>query len=90
MLRDAAGPGAAKLAQAHAALAQLRAPALIMWGERDPWWPVNIAKRYARVLPEAGTRIVEGAGHWPWLSSLAAAAEIAAFLDGWPAHRTYR
>jgi pimeloyl-ACP methyl ester carboxylesterase len=82
LLRDAAGPGAAKLGAAETSLAQLRAPALIMWGERDPWWPVNIARRYAQALPEARTSIIEGAGHWPWLSSPAAAAEIAAFLRG--------
>jgi pimeloyl-ACP methyl ester carboxylesterase len=77
MLRDARGQ---RLEQAGAHLGRIEAPALIVWGEHDPWWPVSIGERYASRLPYARLQIVAGSGHWPWLGEADLAAEIAAFL----------
>ena len=57
-----------KLAAAGAHLGELRAPALVAWGEDDPYHPVHFADGYAAVLG-GETRVVRlpGAGHWPWL-----------------------
>jgi pimeloyl-ACP methyl ester carboxylesterase len=48
-----------------ARVAELRAPTLIMWGERDPWIPVAMADTFARYLPEARVVRYPGVGHLP-------------------------
>ena len=44
----------------------LALPALIVWGERDPWFRPEFAERYAARLPDATVRRIPDAGHWPW------------------------
>ena len=56
-------------------------PALIAWGEHDPWLPATLADEYALRLPHAELRIVPGAGHWPWLSDPGLIDAIADFLE---------
>ena len=73
-----------RLAAAGAGLEQLDAPALIVWGERDPWLPPDLARRYAARLPNAEVEIIEGAGHWPWLDQPELVERIAAFVDPSP------
>src|SRR6202012_3157104 len=41
-----------------------RVPALIVWGERDPWYPPALADAYAAHLPEARVARFPDAGHW--------------------------
>jgi pimeloyl-ACP methyl ester carboxylesterase len=49
-------------------LAHVRAPALVLWGERDPYLPPTWAARIAGALGgEAVSETVPEAGHWPWL-----------------------
>jgi pimeloyl-ACP methyl ester carboxylesterase len=55
------------LAAAGAELDAITAPTLIVWGERDPWFPSTYAGRYAEQLPDARGLLVPNAGHWPWL-----------------------
>ena len=39
-------------------------PALVGWGDRDPFFPVAIGRRTAELLPDARFRLYEGAGHF--------------------------
>jgi pimeloyl-ACP methyl ester carboxylesterase len=80
MLRDAAAGGGRRLEQAGADLDRLDVPALIVWGEGDPWWPPRYAERYASALPRPRLRLVAGAGHWPWFGNAGLADEIIEFL----------
>jgi pimeloyl-ACP methyl ester carboxylesterase len=65
-LYRSARPGT--LAAAGAGLEQITAPALIIWGQRDPFNDPRAAARYAEELGgESETVALEDAGHWPWL-----------------------
>lgn len=44
-------------------LAELECPTLILWGERDPWIPLEQGHALARLLPHATLRTVPDAGH---------------------------
>jgi pimeloyl-ACP methyl ester carboxylesterase len=51
-----------------AALDAVTAPALVVWGERDPYLGPSWAERIAAALGgETRVEIVPEAGHWPWL-----------------------
>jgi pimeloyl-ACP methyl ester carboxylesterase len=82
ILRLHRAAGEAALAAAGADLETVGAPALIVWGERDPWLPVDCADAYGRRLPNATVMRVADAGHWPWLDDPAVADRIAAFVSG--------
>jgi pimeloyl-ACP methyl ester carboxylesterase len=45
---------ASGLAQVGASLNVLEPPALVLWGEFDPWLEPAFAERYARLIPHAG------------------------------------
>ena len=68
------------LARAGRHLEEIEAPALVVWGERDPYLPVELGRSYAGRLPGAQLRAVPGAGHWPWLDEPALIDEICEFL----------
>jgi pimeloyl-ACP methyl ester carboxylesterase len=68
------------LAAAGARLGELAMPALVIWGEEDPWFPTSLAGVYGERLPRATVHRVAGAGHWPWLERDEVAEEIAAFV----------
>ena len=62
-------------------LDQIRAPALVVWGDRDPFLPTKFAHAYGDALGgETTVRVADGAGHWPWLDEPQLIDEIAAFL----------
>ena len=61
-------------------LDRLRMPALVIWGERDPWFPPAFSEHYAARLPNAVLKRIEGAGHWPWLDEPDVADRISAFV----------
>lgn len=44
-------------------LEQLDCPTLILWGEADPWIPVERGRELERLIPEAKLHVVPGAGH---------------------------
>ena len=67
------------LAASGADLVQLEQPALVVWGDQDPWLAPAFADAYARRLPHAIVDHVPGAGHWPWLDQPAVAERLAAF-----------
>jgi pimeloyl-ACP methyl ester carboxylesterase len=68
------------LAAAGAGLGEITAPALVLWGERDPWIPVRFGAGYAATLGDATLETVAGAGHWPWLERPELGARIIAHL----------
>ena len=74
------------LAAAGSRLDQLSQPALIVWGEQDPWIAPTFADAYARRLPSATVERFAGAGHWPWLDAPQVLDRLAAFAaDARPA-----
>jgi pimeloyl-ACP methyl ester carboxylesterase len=67
------------LAASGEGLATLQQPALVVWGEQDPWLAPAFADAYAQRLPHATVELVPGAGHWPWLDEPALIARLAGF-----------
>jgi pimeloyl-ACP methyl ester carboxylesterase len=56
-----------RLAAAGRQLETITAPALVIWGERDPWFAPQFADAYAERLQTQNAWKIEDAGHWPWL-----------------------
>ncbi len=65
---------------AGAGLPALDRPALVLWGDADPWLAVELGAQYAQRLPDAAFELVAGAGHWPWLEQPAVIDRVADFL----------
>jgi pimeloyl-ACP methyl ester carboxylesterase len=64
-----------------AALKALTGPALIVWGDDDPYLGPDLADGLARALGgEARVEHVPGAGHWPWLDRPAVVDTVCDFL----------
>ncbi|MBV9197267.1 MAG: alpha/beta hydrolase [Solirubrobacterales bacterium] len=61
-------------------LGRLSAPALVLWGELDPWCPVALAAAFSALLPRATVERVDGAGHWPWIERPEVIDRALAFL----------
>jgi pimeloyl-ACP methyl ester carboxylesterase len=76
--RDA---GEARLAAAGARLGELRVPALVIWGARDPWLASEHGEAYAAALPQASLERLPDAGHWPWLDQPGVVDRVASFLE---------
>ncbi len=55
-----------RLAQAGSDLGRLACPALVLWGDRDPFVPERFADAYGEALPDARVEHLPDAGHWPW------------------------
>jgi pimeloyl-ACP methyl ester carboxylesterase len=53
------------LATAGKELGRLVCPALVLWGDRDPYLPPRFGQAYASALPGAELEVARGAGHWP-------------------------
>ncbi|MGI8673840.1 MAG: alpha/beta fold hydrolase [Thermoleophilaceae bacterium] len=72
------------LAAAGERLAEVRCPALVLWGEQDPYIPMSFARAYADALGgPTRVEVVPEAGHWPWLDRPELIDTVAAFLlDG--------
>ncbi|MGW0480461.1 alpha/beta fold hydrolase [Nonomuraea sp. NPDC003214] len=49
------------------ALPATRTPVLVLWGEQDTVQPVERARRFAELLPDARLEILKGCGHAPQL-----------------------
>lgn len=45
-------------------LRQTRAPGLVLWGDRDPFFGVDVGRRTAETMPDAQFRTLTGAGHF--------------------------
>jgi pimeloyl-ACP methyl ester carboxylesterase len=81
ILRLYRSAGETELVRTGAALDRLQAPALIVWGDADPWLPPAVGETYAAVLPHATVDHVQHAGHWPWLDSPDVVDRVASFLQ---------
>ena len=69
-----------RLAEAGGGLAELSMPALVLWGERDPWFGVQFCDAYVARLGDAEAFKVPDAGHWPWRDVPAVIDRVADFL----------
>jgi pimeloyl-ACP methyl ester carboxylesterase len=70
------------LARAGLDLGRLDCPALVVWGDRDPYIPQRFAEAYADALGgEVEVRHLPDAGHWAWHDRPDAIDRVAAFLD---------
>jgi pimeloyl-ACP methyl ester carboxylesterase len=58
-----------------AALAPLDRPALVLWGRGDPYLGVEHAERQRAAFPHAEVRVLDDAGHWPFVDQPAAVAD---------------
>ncbi len=70
------------LARAGERLSALTMPALVVWGEQDPYIPARFAAAYEAALPGAEARTLPDAGHWPWLDRAELVPQIVAFVGG--------
>jgi len=70
------------LAAAGARLGTIDAPALVVWGDRDPYIPPSFADAYGAALPRATVEHVPEAGHWPWLDRPELIERMTAFIQG--------
>lgn len=62
-------------------LARITQPVLLIWGSEDRFGGPGVAEEAARIIPRAELRVVDGAGHVPWLGQPAGVADAArAFL----------
>jgi pimeloyl-ACP methyl ester carboxylesterase len=71
-----------RLAAAGARLGELRMPALVVWGTRDPYIPARFGRDYAQALPGAELHEYSDAGHWPWFDRPDVIDRVADFLSG--------
>ena len=78
-LYRSAGPEA--LAAAGRDLGRITAPALVLWGERDPYLPARFGRELAERLPAGSCELVSEAGHWPWVDDAAVIDRVESFLS---------
>jgi pimeloyl-ACP methyl ester carboxylesterase len=71
------------LADAGKGLGAITAPALVIWGDKDPYMPTHLAHDYAGAFGGAAeVDVVADAGHWPWFEKPAVIDRVSAFLAG--------
>ena len=71
---------APSLAAAGSDLSEIGCPALVLWGDRDPWLAPSYADAYAAQLPWATLQHIPNAGHWPWLDQPGVIEQVVDFL----------
>jgi pimeloyl-ACP methyl ester carboxylesterase len=64
--RDISNPDALGRSQA-AVLSKRPRPALVVWGQEDPYVPFTLAQTQKQAFPGADVHIVQDAGHWPFV-----------------------
>jgi pimeloyl-ACP methyl ester carboxylesterase len=70
------------LGRAGGRLGETDCPALVVWGERDPYIPTSCADRYADALgPASRLELLPDAGHWPWLDRPDVIDMVADFVE---------
>jgi pimeloyl-ACP methyl ester carboxylesterase len=69
------------LAAAGARLGVIDAPALVVWGMRDPYIPARFGREYAQALANVELLELPDAGHWPWLDHPDAIDRVLEFLS---------
>jgi pimeloyl-ACP methyl ester carboxylesterase len=72
-----------ELARVGAGFGDLAWPALVVWGQRDPYIPTAFARAYAEALGgPARLELLDDASHWPWLDRSDVVDTVARFLAG--------
>jgi pimeloyl-ACP methyl ester carboxylesterase len=62
-------------------LGELRSPALVLWGEDDPYLGVEFAPRFADALGgDTRVEVLAGVRHWPWVDDPGVIDTVADFL----------
>ncbi len=56
-------------------------PALVLWGQRDPYIPARFGADYAQALGNAELEEYPDAGHWAWLDRPDIVDRVASFLS---------
>jgi pimeloyl-ACP methyl ester carboxylesterase len=69
-----------RLATAGKNLNELTCPSLVIWGDRDPYFPTRFANAYAAALPSSKLQVVPAAGHWPWLDDARVIDDVLEFI----------
>jgi pimeloyl-ACP methyl ester carboxylesterase len=72
------------LAAAGERLGAIGCPALVLWGERDPYIGPSDGRAFERQIAGARFVPVVDAGHWPWIDRPELVDEVAAFLAAAP------
>jgi pimeloyl-ACP methyl ester carboxylesterase len=70
------------LERAGERLGELRCPALVLWGTRDPYLPIEFARAYAEALGGETELAEVEAGHWIWLDRPEELEHVASFIGG--------
>jgi pimeloyl-ACP methyl ester carboxylesterase len=79
MYRDAPSDGFERLAPLFR---ELDRPALVLWGQKDPFVPVEQAYLQRQSFPSAEVVVLEDSGHWPFIDNPdEAARHIVPFLE---------
>jgi pimeloyl-ACP methyl ester carboxylesterase len=68
------------LARARDRLADIDAPALVLWGADDRYLPARFAHAYGEALG-GEVEVVDGAGHWPWIDKPELVERVCGFLS---------
>jgi pimeloyl-ACP methyl ester carboxylesterase len=63
-------PGGEPARMLSAALRPLDRPALVVWGGKDPYIPVEQAQRQRETFPSARVVVLDRSGHWPFVDDL--------------------
>ena len=62
-------------------LERVSCPALVLWGEDDPFIPSRFAAEFAARLPRAEVAVLPDAGHWPWIDRTDVVERTLAFVS---------
>lgn len=65
-------------------LPRIKAPTLLVWGDKDDAVPLAHARTMERLIPDAGLVIIEGAGHFTYLDDPARFCRIVRHFFGAP------
>jgi len=69
-----------RLAAAGRELGRIDCPALVLWGDSDPYLPTRFGEDLAAALGDAELETIPGAGHWPWIEDPAVVDRVLGFL----------
>jgi pimeloyl-ACP methyl ester carboxylesterase len=69
------------LERAGAGLSELKVPALVVWGGRDPYIDARFGREFAARLPQAELQEYPDAGHWGWFDRPDMIDRVAGFLS---------
>lgn len=65
--RDWGTSGNSRWPAEAAVFSKLRLPALVIWGQQDPYIPSSQAENQRNAFPAAQVHVIPNAGHWPFV-----------------------